>query len=147
MVIEQKKTKVLGSTLTTRINNYKVEYGVLDRDNARSCFINIGGYINPLDNNINEVMKKFRHYLTLSTRNYRDAFENLDRSMPPVTVVEWSEENTQGLKNKNSYFNIEFCIYFSEIVKLKKIEDDIFLFCYCVTDFLDQYQEVIFSSK
>ncbi len=144
---KQKGTISPGCNIKTKINNFPILYGMVER-NSNTCFVNIGSWIqlNPdlIELNENEsIMKKFQFRL----RRFIDecSIELFDEYFINRTI----KNIDIGINYENSYvyMNIEVFLFFDIIINIKDIEFQRTLDCFSelLLQFLEETQEFSFK--
>jgi hypothetical protein len=138
-----RKVKHKGNYLKQRINGYPVEIGVLDVEDATSCFINFGGYVNG-NTELNDLMKRFQRKLRFWVDDAANQLfkDKLNTRMPIIKNVEWSDSITSITNNsdKFTYFSIELTLFWKDVVDIRDTNqaDGLLLLCYSLADYLDE---------
>ncbi len=145
---EIKKQEHLGKEINTKCQGWKTQIGTVNANKGSSRFINISGYVNPSDGDINVLMASFRHSLY---RYINDCLgqimsKYLNQSMPTIKVVEWTSSNRSHQCNKFTFWDLELTLFFKDKVDWsnKEVEDDIMLVCYSIVDFIEDYDKLAF---
>jgi hypothetical protein len=145
------KQKHLGRTIETKCNGWKVEIGTIDANKGSSRFINICGYVNPYDENLNVLMGSFRNTLFKYINDCLGQVMSkyLNPSMPSIKVVDWTQSNVSHQCNKFTFWDLELTLFFKEKIDWnnQEVQDDILLVCYSIVDYLEDYDKLYFRNN
>lgn len=144
-------TRVIATERKIKLNGWTCEIGTMNKANPTSSFVKIGGYCNPQDNDINEVMHRFQFKIERHINKITKELigKHLPKEFNPIKVVEWTDTLVNRQKNKWTYFAIEVTNYhFGISWKDESFKDDLKLILYSIIDYLEDYDEgVYFNNK
>lgn len=140
----------LGRTFDTKCNGWKTEIGTVDSNKGISRFINISGYVNPSDGDLNVLMASFRNSLFKYIHDCLGQVMSkyLNPNMPSIKVVEWTQSNVSHQCNKWTFWDLELTLFFNKKIDWTddEVMDDILLVCYSIVDFIEDYDKLRFRN-
>jgi len=148
---EIKKAQHIGRELNTKCNGWKTQIGTVDSNKGISRFINISGYVNPSDGDLNVLMASFRNSLFKYIHDCLGQVmtKYLNPNMPSIKVVEWTRTNVSHQCNKWTFWDLELTLFFNQKIDWtdKEVMDDILLVCYSIVDFIEDYDKLSFKKS
>jgi len=144
-----------GNYLKQKINGYSTEIGVLDSKNATSCYLTFGGYVKPIEGDLDLSMKMFERKLRFWVDDAANQLfkGNLNTRMPIIKNVEWSDTttatNAARVNNTYTYFSIELTLFWREPINIRDENqaDHLLLLLFSLSDYLDETKELSFKTS
>ncbi len=103
------------------VDGYKYEICVIDFTKPRSCYFYVGFWANPGFEDMHVLM----HQLTKDIKYYGKSFKDVLNYSNSLCTVEYAEDSTvNNLKNKNTYFCVEFTFFFDRDIDIKPNKDN-----------------------
>jgi len=141
------RVKKIGSSKKIKVRNYKVEYGQVIKG-SDSMYIQLSGYVIPcaggdLNKEFPRMMGRLAHHVNLITP---EVFFDLSVSKPIYKTYDHSESSLTVAQNttneKYTYFAIELTLFFADPLIATKREDEIYMLCSCLYDWLEEWPQL-----
>ena len=154
MELEVKQKLHKGQYENQKIDGYTTQIGVLDADNATSCYLTFGGYVRPNDNiDLNQAMKGFKLHLRkhVDSATAQLLSTIINTNMPVIRNVDYSDTSTSTngarVNNIYTYFSIELTIFFNQPINIRdqEMKDLLSLVLFSLSDFVGECRELSFS--
>ncbi len=139
---KEKRSKKNGTNVVGKHNNFRYEFGSVDVETDKACFLSFSVWVMPDDNDLDPEMDVFKRRLKVFLNQISPIyFEGLEWSV--LRNVDYAQTNTRITKQSFSFVSIEFTYMFGDKINIKSPEFKFILkkMSHTIIEWLEAYSD------